>query len=260
MMEDYTSFGLSDQIAVVSGPSLGIGRALAIALAQAGAHLVLVEHPAYNQAALKEVAVEIQGMGRKVLIALTDVTDVSQIRSSAEKAKAAFGRIDILINNAAWTATTPALDVTEEEWDRTMDTCVKGMFFLSQAVAMIMLEQGRGKIVNIGSTFAITAFKERSVYSIAKAGVHQLTKALALEWAGQGVYVNGVAPCITETPSRKNLFERPGYKEWVTHEKLPIGRWAQPQDMVGATLFLCSSLSDMVVGHTVMVDGGWTIH
>lgn len=260
MAEDYTSFGLSDRIAVVTGPSLGIGRALATALAQAGASLVLVEHPAFNQEALAGVAAEIEAMGRRVLVAPTDVTDVAQIRATAERAKAAFNRIDILVNNAGWTATNPALDVTEEEWDRTLGTCLKGMFFLSQAVGKIMIEQGRGKIVNVGSTFALTAFKDRSVYSIAKAGVHQLTKALALEWAGQGVYVNGVAPCITETPSRKNLFERPGYKEWITREKLPIGRWAQPEDIVGAALFLCSSLSDMVVGHTIMVDGGWTIH
>ena len=150
--------------------------------------------------------------------------------------------------------------MTEEEWDRTVDTCLKGMFFISQAAGKVMIEQGRGKIVNIGSTFAITAFKTRPVYSIVKAGVHQLTKALALEWASQGVYVNGVAPCITETPSRRNLFARPGYKEWLISEKLPIGRWAQPEDMAGATLFLCSPLSDMVVGHTIMVDGGWTIH
>jgi 2-deoxy-D-gluconate 3-dehydrogenase len=260
MVDNYASFGLSDQVAVVTGPSQGIGRALAIALAQAGAHLVLVEHPAFNQEALQKLAGEIQGIGRKALVALTDVTDVAQIRATAEKAKAAFGRIDVLINNAAWTATSPALEVTEEEWDRTVGTCLKGMFFLSQAIGRIMIGQGRGKIVNVGSTFAVTAFKDRSVYSITKAGVHQLTKALALEWAGRGVHVNGVAPCITETASRKNLFERPGYKEWITREKLPIGRWAQPEDMVGATLFLCSSLADMVVGHTIMVDGGWTIH
>ena len=260
MAENYASFRLSDQIAMVTGASQGIGRALAIGLARAGVHLVLVKGPSPNLEALQELVGEIEGMGRKVLVAPVDLTDVTQVRAAVEKAKATFGRIDILVNNAAWTATTPATDVTEEEWDQTVGTCLKGMFFISQAVGKVMIEQGRGKIINIGSTLAITAFKDRSVYSIAKAGVHQLTRALAFEWAPHGVYVNGVAPCITETPSRRNLFQRPGYPEWVRREKLPVGRWAQPEDMVGATLFLCSPLSDMIVGHTIMVDGGWTIH
>ena len=123
-----------------------------------------------------------------------------------------------------------------------------------------MVQQGSGKIINIGSTLGEVAFTERSVYAAAKAGVHQLTRALALEWAHHGVYVNAVAPCITETTTRRQLMERPGYKEWATSQMLPIRRWAQPDDMLGAVLFLASSLSNMVVGHVLMVDGGWTIH
>ena len=123
-----------------------------------------------------------------------------------------------------------------------------------------MIPQGGGRIINIGSNFGISAFKTRAVYAGAKAAVHQLSRALSLEWAGQGVSVNVVAPCITETASRKEILERPGYKEWVTAEKLPIGRWNQPEDLVGAVLFLASHLSAMVVGHVLLVDGGWTIH
>ena len=150
--------------------------------------------------------------------------------------------------------------MTEEEWDRTIDTSLKGLFFTCQSVARFMLPHKRGKIINLGSTFGVVGFGDRSVYAAAKAGVHQLTRVLALEWAPHQINVNAIAPCITQTTSRQNLFDRPGYKEWVTSKMLPIGRWNQPEDLVGALLFLSSSLSDMVVGHVLMVDGGWTIH
>ena len=256
MNNKWKSFGIEDQVAIVSGASEGIGRTLAVALAEAGAHVALASR---TQTTLDEVASEIEALGRQALVVPTDLTDVAQIRALVAKVHARFGKIDILINNAAWTATVEALQVTEEQWDRTQDTSLKAQFFLAQAVAKIMIEQGQGKIVNVGSNLAEVAFRGRSVYSAAKAGVHHLTRALANEWAPKGIHVNCVAPCITETPTRRELFERPGYKDWAL-EQLPIGRWAQPADLIGATLFLCSSLSDMVVGHILMVDGGWTIH
>jgi len=257
MNRNWTSFGLEDNIAIVTGASQGIGRDLAIGLAEAGAHVALVSR---NQSALDEVASEIMALDRKALVIPRDLTDVSQIRAMVKQVDDTFGKIDILINNAAWTDTVPALEVTEKEWDQTLDTSLKALFFVSQAVARVMIPQGHGKIVNIGSTFGQVTFKGRSVYAAAKAGVHHLTRALAYEWASEGINVNAVAPCVTETPTRRKLLERPGYKEWVLGEMLPIRRWAQPEDLVGATLFLCSSLSDMMVGHVMMVDGGWTIH
>ena len=257
MNRDWTSFGLEDQIAIVTGASQGIGRTLAIALAQAGADVTLVSR---TRSDLEAVAKEIEAAGRKALVIPADLQDVFQIRQMVNAVHTTFGKIDILINNAAWTATVEALEATEEQWDQTLDTNLKAVFFACQAVAKIMIQQGRGKIVNIGSTLGRTAFARRSVYGAAKAGVHHLTRVLALEWAAKGINVNAVAPCITETPTRRELFERPGYKEWATGQMLPIGRWAQPEDLIGATLFLCSSLSDMVVGHILMVDGGWTIH
>jgi NAD(P)-dependent dehydrogenase (short-subunit alcohol dehydrogenase family) len=257
---DYSSFGLQNKIAVVTGASQGIGRAVALGLAQAGAHLVLAKYPDQRQDEIKGVQSEIEALGRKVIIVQTDVADVVQVRALMDTTKETFGRIDILINNAGWTGTTPALDVTEEEYDRTMAASLKSVFFASQAAARVMIPQGGGKIINIGSNFGEIAFKSRSVYAAAKAGVHHLSRALSLEWARQGVLVNVVAPCITETESRKNILERPGYKEWATGEMIPRGRWNQPEDLVGAVLFLSSSLSDMVVGHVLMVDGGWTIH
>ena len=220
----------------------------------------MAKYPEKRRDEIKAVQAEIEALGRKAIIVQTDVAEVEQVRALMEKTKETFGRIDILVNNAGWTGTTPALDVTEEEYDRTMAASLKSVFFASQAAARIMIPQGGGKIINIGSNFGEIAFKSRSVYAAAKAGVHHLSRALSLEWAKDGVLVNVVAPCITETESRKNILERPGYKEWATKEMIPRGRWNQPDDLVGAVLFLSSPLSDMVVGHVLMVDGGWTIH
>jgi 2-dehydro-3-deoxy-D-gluconate 5-dehydrogenase len=257
---DYSSFGLRDKVAVVSGGSQGIGRAIALGLAQAGAHVVLAKYPDKRQDEVKGVKAEIEALGRKALIVHTDVAKVDQVRALMDQTHSTFGRIDILVNNAGWTGTTPALEVSEEEYDRTMAASLKSVFFASQAAARVMIPQGGGRIINIGSNFGEIAFKGRSVYAAAKAGVHHLSRALSLEWAKDGVLVNVVAPCITETESRKNILERPGYKEWATKEMIPRGRWNQPEDLVGAVLFLSSPLSDMVVGHVLMVDGGWTIH
>ncbi len=258
-MTDYSSFGLTDKVAIVTGASQGIGRAIAIALARAGADLVLAKYPRGGEQEIQDVKTAIETIGRRAIVVPTDVSSVEQVQALMQRAVEAFGRIDILVNNAGWTGTTLALDVTEEEYDKTMAASLKSVFFACQAAAKIMIPAGGGKIVNIGSNFGIVAFEKRSVYAAAKAGVHHLSRALSLEWARQGVTVNVVAPCITETESRRNILERPGYREWATGQMLPIGRWNQPDDLVGAVLFLSSHLSDMVVGHVLMVDGGWTI-
>ena len=257
---DYSSFGLKDRIAIVTGASQGIGRAIAIGLAQAGAHLVLAKHPEGSMDEINQVRADIEAIGREVLIVLTDVSQPKQLTALMDAAKSKFGRIDILVNNSGWTGTTLALEVTEEEYDKTMASTLKSVFFACQSAAKIMIPQGRGRIINIGSNFGEVGFKKRSVYAAAKAGVHHLSRSLSLEWAHDGVVVNVVAPCITETVSRKNILERPGYKEWATNEMIPRGRWNQPEDLVGATLFLASDMADMIVGHVLMVDGGWTIH
>jgi 2-dehydro-3-deoxy-D-gluconate 5-dehydrogenase len=259
-MADYSSFGLKDKIAIVTGASQGIGKAIALGLAQAGADVVLAKHPEGRQDLIKEVQSEIEGLGRRAPIIMADVANVVQVRALVDQVKQTFGRIDILVNNAGWTGTGPALDVTEEEYDKTMSASVKSVFFACQAAARVMIPQGGGKIINIGSNFGVVGFQGRAAYAGVKAGVHHLSRALSLEWARHGVSVNVVAPCITETESRKVILERPGYKEWATTQMLPAGRWNQPEDLVGAVLFLSSHLSDMVVGHVLMVDGGWTIH
>ena len=259
-MTDYSSFGLQDKVAIVTGASQGIGRAIAVALATAGAHVVLAKHPEGRHDEIRNVQGEIEALGRKAPIIMVDVANVAQVQSLMDQTKEQFGRIDILVNNAGWTGTGPALDVTEDEYDRTMSASVKSVFFACQAAARVMIPQGRGKIINIGSNFGVIAFSGRAVYAGAKAAVHHLSRAMSLEWAKSGVIVNVVAPCITETDSRKIILERPGYKEWATQTMIPAGRWNQPEDLVGAVLFLSSHLSDMVVGHVLMVDGGWTLH
>jgi 2-dehydro-3-deoxy-D-gluconate 5-dehydrogenase len=258
-MPDYSSFGLKDKIAVVTGASQGIGRAIALGLAQAGAHVVLAKYPGPRMEEIQQLRGEIEALGRKALIVVVDVNKVQDCRSLIDQTVAAFGRIDILVNNASWTGTGDALDVTEEEYDKTFDATVKSVFFASQAAGRVMLAQGAGRIIHIGSNFGEIAFKKRAVYAAAKAAVHHMARALSLEWAAGGVLVNTVAPCITETESRKNILERPGYKEWATQQMIPRGRWNQPEDIVGAVLFLASDFADMIVGHTLMVDGGWTI-
>jgi NAD(P)-dependent dehydrogenase (short-subunit alcohol dehydrogenase family) len=257
---DYSAFGLKDKVAIVTGASQGIGRAIALGLARAGAHLALAKYPAGHMDEIQGVCSEIQAIGRDVIVIPTDVSQPSQINALMEATKARFGNIHILVNNAGWTGTTSALEVTEEEYDKTMAATLKSVFFACQAAARIMIPQGGGRIINIGSNFGVVGFKKRSVYAAAKAGVHHLSRALSLEWAHDGVVVNVVAPCITETESRKNILDRPGYKEWATETMIPRGRWNQPEDLVGAVLFLASDFADMVVGHVLMVDGGWTIH
>jgi NAD(P)-dependent dehydrogenase (short-subunit alcohol dehydrogenase family) len=222
--------------------------------------VVLAKYPDGRLDEIQQVQQQLESLGRRALIVPTDVSSVEQLQALMRKTAEAFGRVDVLVNNASWTATTWALDVTEEEYDRTMAASLKSVFFACQAAARVMIPQGGGRIVNIGSNFGEIAFNRRAVYGAAKAGVHHLSRALSLEWAKQGVIVNTVAPCITETDSRKEILEKPGYKEWATTQMIPRGRWNQPEDLVGAVLFLSSPLADMIVGQVLLVDGGWTIH
>jgi NAD(P)-dependent dehydrogenase (short-subunit alcohol dehydrogenase family) len=250
-------FDLSDKVALVTGGSRGLGYEMVKAFAERGADCIIASRKLEN---CEAVAEEVRQLGRRALAVQVHAAKWPSIDELIETAYAEMGRVDILVNNAGWTATTPALEVTEEEYDKTLTASLKSVFFACQAAARVMIPQGGGKIINIGSNFGVVGFQGRSVYAAAKAGVHHLSRALSLEWARQGVLVNVVAPCITETDSRKVILERPGYKEWATTQMLPAGRWNQPEDLVGAVLFLSSSMSDMVVGHVLMVDGGWTIH
>ena len=250
------SFGLTGRLVVVTGAAQGIGEALAHGFAHEGCRLALLD---YEEQALERVAAAIRSEGGEVRSYTCDLREVAQVTRVAEQIMQDMGVPDILVNNAAWTATVPFLEVTEEQWDRTLDTSLKGMFFLSQAVARRMAERGSGTIIHMGSQLGVAAFAGRSAYGAMKGGVHQLTRVMALELGKLGIRVNSVAPCITETATRRNLLDDPGYVAWVK-TMLPIGRWAQPGDIVGPALFLASDHAAMITGHVLMVDGGWTIH
>jgi len=179
-LADYSIFGLKNKVAIVTGASQGIGRAIALGLARAGADVVLAKYPGPRMDEIREVQREIEALGRKALLVVTDVNKVEDCRSLVEQTVAALGRVDILVNNASWTGTGDALDVTEEEYDKTFDATVKSVFFASQAAGKVMLAQGGGRIINIGSNFGEIAFKKRAVYAAAKAAVHHMAKALSL--------------------------------------------------------------------------------
>src|ERR1700722_7700442 len=156
---DYSTFGLRDKVAIVTAGSQGACGAIALGLAQAGAHVVLAKSADKRQDEVKAVKAEIEALGRKALIVQTDVAQVDQVRALMDQTHSTFGRIDILVNNAGWTGTTPALDVSEDEYDRTMAASLKSVFFASQAAARVMIPQGGGRIINIGSNFGEIAFK-----------------------------------------------------------------------------------------------------
>jgi NAD(P)-dependent dehydrogenase (short-subunit alcohol dehydrogenase family) len=253
---DYPEFSLQDKVALVTGASRGIGRYLAAGLAKYGAH-VIVTGRTVNQ--LEEAAQEVRQFGRQCLVVPMDITRPSDIRAGVEKAFEHFGRIEILVNNAGINIPKPALEVTEEDWRRVIDSNLTGLFFCCQAVGRIMVNQKRGKIINISSQTGTVAIQMRAAYCASKAGVNLLTKVLALEWGPYNINVNAVAPTFIETPMTKPMLENPAFREMVLN-KILLGRVGQPKDVLGAVIYLASEASSLVTGHVLLVDGGWTAH
>jgi NAD(P)-dependent dehydrogenase (short-subunit alcohol dehydrogenase family) len=251
----FPDFRLTDKIAVVTGASKGLGQGTALALANAGAHLVVTSR---DRERVQPVAAEIRKMGREALPLDLEVRTVDSIEAMVESTMARFGRIDILVNNAGINIPEPALEVTEEHWDRLMDINLRGLFFCAQKVGQVMVQQGSGKIINIGSQMGFVGGKLRAAYCSSKGGVVQLTKALAIEWAPHGVHVNGVAPTFLRTPFTAAMFEDKEFYDEVVGNIL-FGRLGEVEDVLGAIIFLASSAADLVTGHTILVDGGWTI-
>lgn len=171
----------------------------------------------------------------------------------------AFGHIDILVNNAGVNITQWAVDVTEEAWDRVLDTNLKALFFCAQTVGKVMIRQKKGKIINVSSQTGTVAIPQRAAYCSSKGGVNQLTKLLAIEWAQYNINVNAIAPTFIETPFTKPMFEKEGFREYVLGN-IPLGRVGTPDDVTGAVIYLASEASNMVTGHILLVDGGWTAH
>jgi 2-deoxy-D-gluconate 3-dehydrogenase len=251
---EFPNFALRGKVAVVTGASRGIGRMLALGLANAGADVVVSSRTVGE---LEGLAGEIRAMGRKALVQRVDVTKASDIQAMVDASVAKFGRIDILVNNAGININKAALDMTEQDWDLVLDTNLKSYFLACQAVGRHMVQQRKGKIVNVSSTFGLVGFEKRAAYASSKGGVGQLTKVLAIEWGPYNVNVNAIAPTATRTSINENLFADPDWRERVLR-LIPIGRFCQPKDLVGAVIYLASDASDMVTGVTLPVDGGWT--
>ena len=242
------------KVAIVLGASRNIGRTLAVGLAHAGADVIAASRSISD---LESVAAEIRAMGRKALVQPVDVTKAKDIQRMVDASMATFGRIDILVNNAGININKSALDMTEEDWDLVLDTNLKSYFLASQAVGRHMVQQRKGKIINISSTFGLVGFEKRAAYASSKGGVGQLTKVLAIEWGPYNVNVNAIAPTATRTTINEELFANEAWQKFML-DRLPVKRFCQPVDLVGAVVFLASDASDMVTGITLPVDGGWT--
>jgi len=244
-------FSLEGKVVVVTGASAGIGRDLAIGLAEAGAELVICSR---RKQELEEVRTEIENCGRRAEVFVLDVRDVASIECLKKFITQQFGRVDVLVNNASFSVRKPSWDVTAEDWDNVLDVGLKGLFFCCQIIGSIMRDQNYGKIINMSSTYSRTVTNGKSVYAAMKAGVSHLTEALAVEWAPVGIRVNALAPTAVATPTRnlqgevlKNVLRR-----------IPLGRFATTEDLIGAAIYLASPASDFVTGQTLFVDGGWT--
>ena len=251
---DQPSFDLSGQVALVTGAGRGLGRAISLAYARAGADVVATARTASE---LESLCAEVRALGRRALAIPLDVRDLGSIRAMAGRAEADFGRVDVLVNNAGITVRQAALDVTEEAWDAIVDTNLKGLFFCCQAVGRGMVERRRGKIINLASVNAVTGWPRRLVYSATKAGVVHLTRVLAVEWAPHGICVNALGPTLIETDQVREALRDPAFKaEWMA--VMPMGRIGVPKDILGAALFLASPASDFVSGQHLIVDGAQT--
>jgi len=246
-------FHLPGKVALVTGGSRGIGRSIALGLAEAGADVVLASRKLPD---LEAVAQEITDMGRKALPVSANVRHLPEIDNLVKKAVDEFGHIDILVNNAG---TNPvfgsAFNVEEPAWDVIMGLNLKGYFFLSQAVGKIMRDKGGGNIINVASTAGITPDIGLGVYSISKAGVIMLTQVLAEEWGQHHIRVNAIAPAVVKTKLSSLLWSTPEIRETVENSTA-LGRIAEPEEMVGAVLFLASEASSYMTGQTLVLDGG----
>jgi NAD(P)-dependent dehydrogenase (short-subunit alcohol dehydrogenase family) len=255
MNVSLNAFSLSGKVALVTGGSRGIGKAIALGLAKFGADVAVTSRKLPD---LEEVAKEIKGLGRKSMAVATHVGRTEEINALVPKVKAEFGRIDILVNNAGTNPTmAQAMDIDERAWDSVMNLNLKGLFFLSQAVARVMKEQGGGKIINVASVAGITP-DILPVYSISKAGVIMATKVMAQQWAQYNIRVNTIAPGLTKTKFSEALWGNPDIERAVM-ARTPLQRVAEPDEMVGAVIFLASDASSYVTGHTLVIDGGVSI-
>jgi NAD(P)-dependent dehydrogenase (short-subunit alcohol dehydrogenase family) len=255
MREDLPRFDLEGQMALVTGAARGLGRAIALALAGAGADVALGLRDAGGA---NDLTGEIEALGRTALPVQMDVTDLEQVRGAVREVTDRFGRLDILVNNAGLGPRNDAENVTEPDFDLTVAVNLKGTFFTSQAAGRVMMEQGSGRIVNLSSQAGFVALPGESVYCMTKAGISHLTKCLAVEWGRYGLTVNAVAPTFIETPGTEAALADPAFRAEVEDRIAGLHRIGRPMDVAGAVVFLASPAASLITGATILIDGGWT--
>jgi 2-dehydro-3-deoxy-D-gluconate 5-dehydrogenase len=246
-------FNLENKVAVVTGGNRGLGRAFALALAKAGADIVIVGR---NEEKNNEVAAEVRKYGRTANSFSTDLRDIPAINKMVEDVVQQFGKLDIFVNNAGVSHTLLALDISEEDWDQVMDLNVKSLFFCSQAAAKVMKEQGYGKIINLASVVGAVGDIGIAPYTASKAAVINLTRSLALEWARHGIQVNAIGPAYIETDMNSRELSNPHVRSKIVG-KTPMKRLGEPDELAGAVILLASDASSFITGQTIYVDGGW---
>lgn len=245
-------FDLTGRVAIVTGGSKGLGSGMALALAGQGADVVIVSR---NSAEGEAVAEQIRSLGRRSLALAANVQKIESIQEMVKKVQETFGRIDILVNNAGVGITQFALEVTEEEWDKVVDTNLKGVFFCAQAVARVMKEQNYGKIINIASVGGAVGAIGISPYCASKAGVINLTRALAKEWARYNIHVNAIGPGYIKTAINEAELSNEAFSQKIL-SSLAIKRLGELEDLSGTVVLLASEASNYITGQTIFVDGG----
>jgi 2-dehydro-3-deoxy-D-gluconate 5-dehydrogenase len=247
-------FKLDGKVALVTGASVGLGQAMAVALAEAGADVAVHCH---RDGEASETCASIEQLNRKAVSVAGDMADKSAPKRIADEVAEKFGRIDILVNNAGMIRRSPAVDFSEEDWSTVLEVNLSSIFRLSQAVGRKMLEQGSGgKIVNIASLLSFQGGITVPAYTASKSGVAGLTKAFANEWAKNNINVNAIAPGYMATNNTTALRADENRNRQIL-ERIPAERWGTPEDLQGAVVFLSSAASDYMQGHILVVDGGW---
>jgi NAD(P)-dependent dehydrogenase (short-subunit alcohol dehydrogenase family) len=251
----FPAFDLSGEVALVTGAARGLGRAISLALAHAGADVALGLRDVKTGG---ELAKEIGAMGRRALPLQMDMTRLDQISRAIDDTVANFGRLDILVNNAGLAPENLAENVREDDFDLTLAVNLKGTFFASQAAGRVMIRQKRGCIINMSSQAGFVALPTESIYCMTKAAIAHLTKCLAVEWGKYNIRVNAVAPTFIRTPGTESALADPAFRSDVIERIAALHRVGEPMDVAGAVVFLASSAASLITGHTLLIDGGWT--
>jgi NAD(P)-dependent dehydrogenase (short-subunit alcohol dehydrogenase family) len=254
-MGNPPNFGLHGRVALVTGAARGLGHAIAVALAQAGADVALGLRDVKSA---EDLVAEIATVGQRALPLQMDICEPEQIFRSTDAVVEHFGKLDILVNNAGLGPSNLAENVSEEDFDLTVAVNLKGTFFASQAAGRVMIGQKYGRIINLSSQAGFVALPTESVYCMTKAAISHLSKCLAVEWGKYNITVNAVAPTFIRTPGTEEALAEPGVSKEVIERIAALHRIGEPADVTGAVIFLASPAASLITGHTILIDGGWT--